>query len=668
MRKKLYLLTAIMVWAATSYAQQILPLDESAYLSQINQQIEQVNPDNQDKSIKQGSSEKLRLVNYLLLSEFYAPTDSVRSKEALDKVSSSASLKLLNKGVLAYYQGIYYAYRGQKLRAIRYYEEAIQALKDDNDNLELYIKCWYNYGYLQIEEKGYQAFIKTLTEQCIPLCQKSGNKLLLAYAYTQVGLTFMSVGQTDKAQEYHFKALDMLQHIPEQGTIHVITYFNLVSNYCYMADSRSAKIYLDKATALLLPFSDSRQYPNYYYQLAMYYTTTQEYARALGVLRKGIIASREKNQNLLTQMMYFRMYNVYLMQQDYPKAKAILEQLLNDAVLGREPMNRKITITQLAAVNEAMGNYKEAYLWMKKVAALSDSIQQQKLLEKMNELELIHDTHQKESTISRLLQEKNTEAQRASARSLRTTFLAVAFILSVIIALLAFTNYRNQRRLNQQIRNNHLKELQHVEQEKMFEASKAVLKGEEQERQRIAQDLHDSMGGMLANIRMSISSLALTSNTDILAKIDKSITEMRRISRNLMPETLKNLGLEIALKELCEAMSSPGLTGLTIQYEAFNLQPDIPFPVQLALYRITQEGLSNVIKHAQASNVIVQISQNDKLLALTIEDDGIGFDTSTVAYGLGIKNITNRLRLIQGTVEIDSGKGHGTTINIECNL
>lgn len=94
---------------------------------------------------------------------------------------------------------------------------------------------------------------------------------------------------------------------------------------------------------------------------------------------------------------------------------------------------------------------------------------------------------------------------------------------------------------------------------------------------------------------------------DILKKLDKSIIEMRRISRNLMPETLKNLGIEIALKELCESMSHQHLT---IQFEAFDISENIPFQTQLALYRITQESISNVIKYAQASNVIVQISQH----------------------------------------------------------
>ena len=103
-----------------------------------------------------------------------------------------------------------------------------------------------------------------------------------------------------------------------------------------------------------------------------------------------------------------------------------------------------------------------------------------------------------------------------------------------------------------------------------------------------------------------------------------------------------------------------------IQFEAFGLSDTIPFKIQISMYRIVQESISNVIKYAQATNVIVQVSQHQNVLTLTIEDDGIGFDTRTVVYGLGIKNIENRAALLNGTLEIISEKGKGTTIYLEC--
>lgn len=90
--------------------------------------------------------------------------------------------------------------------------------------------------------------VEQLTTQCIPLAIESKNKELQAYFKTQLGLTFMSVGQFDTAEEHHLKALAVLQELPTETATHLITYFNLISNYCYKPDSQSAKIYIDKAS------------------------------------------------------------------------------------------------------------------------------------------------------------------------------------------------------------------------------------------------------------------------------------------------------------------------------------------------------------------------------------------------------------------------------------
>lgn len=651
MFKKIALLALFLFCYNILWSQQLIPLDEKKYLDQLNSKIETE------------TNENVRLYNYLLLSEYWAQSDSLKSWQALSKVFSSKNN--LPVGVLEYYQGAFYTYNGDKTKAKQHYENSIRLLSNNTKQSEILLKALYNFAYFQVEDKGYDVMVKTLTEQCIPLSIKSNNLEFLAYSYTQLGLTFMSVGQFETAEEYHKKALEQLEKIPEQKTAHLITYFNLVSNYCYKPDSKSAKIYLDKASNLINQYPDSQHLANYYYQEAMYHTTRQEYDLALISLNKGAKVAKSKNQPKLLHMLYFRMYNVYLMQKNYQKAKAQLETILDENIISKESVNRKITYTQLAAVNDVMGNHKQAYDWMKKSSSLNDSLQQQKLLEKMNELEILYETSEKQQTIDNLEREKKENELIAKNKNLRIVLLAIALGLSLIIAFLIYRTYKNQQKLNKQINLGHQQDLLHIENERKYEATQAVLQGEEQERQRIAQDLHDSMGGMLANIRMSLSSLDYDKTTEIREKIDKAIVEMRRISRNLMPETLKNLGLEIALKELCESMNNKHFS---IQFEAFNISENIPFQTQLALYRITQESISNVIKYAQAQNVIVQISQNENTLSLTIEDDGIGFNKSEINYGLGLKNIENRVRLINGSLDIISKKGEGTTINIECHV
>ncbi|MFC4163817.1 ATP-binding protein [Epilithonimonas zeae] len=653
MFRNTFLLLVFLFWAVVFKAQQLISIDEVRYLDQINH------------TIKTSKDDRVILQNYLLLSEYWAPTDSLKSVQALNMVLNSPKKNLLSKGLIEYYQGIFATNQGSRTDAKKHYEQAVKLLQNDKKNSGILIKALYNEAYIQIEDKSYDFLVKALTEKCIPLSEKTNNRELLAYSYTQLGLTFMSVGQLDKAEEYHKKALEVLKQIPKAQTVHLITYLNLVSNYCYKPDSKTAKVYLDKAKTMIQNYPQSQHYANYYYQEAMYYTTKQDYPKALNSLDVGVKMAKAKNQLKLLHLLYFRMYNVYLMQKDYVKAKQQLEQILKENILSKEALNRRITYTQLAAVNDVLGQSKEAYQWMKKSNDLGDSLNQQKLLQKLNEYEILHKTTEKQKTINHLEQEKKENELIAKNKNLRITILAIALGLSLIIAVLIYLTYRKQQKLNQQISISHQQDLVHIENERKYEATQAVLRGEEQERQRIAQDLHDSMGGMLANIRMSISSNELYQSTDIVEKLDKSISEMRRISRNLMPETLKNLGFETALKELCESMIHKHLS---IQFEAFDVSDKIPFQIQLALYRIAQESISNVIKYAQANNVIVQISQDGDTLTLTVEDDGVGFDKSKITYGLGLKNIENRVRLINGKVEIHSAKGEGTTINVECHV
>lgn len=652
MLQKVYYIFFFLLLFHYSMGQSLIPLDEENYVNQLSEII----TSSQDKTAKTFA--------HLRLSEYWSATDSLKSRQALNQALALQN-KQLPASVYAYYQGYFHTFQGDKNKAKSYFEQAINDLDLEAHHLELFIKSLYHSAYIQVEDKGYDVMVKTLTEKCIPLCQKKNQVELLAFCYTQLGLVFMSVGKFDTAEEYHKKALEQLEGQPEWSTVHLLTYLNLVSNYCYKPDSKTAEVYLNKAKKMIEPYQNSIHYANYYYQEAMLYTTIQNFDKALKSLEKGVQQAKENHQPKLLHMLYFRMYNVYLMQKDYVKAKNQLEHILQENILNKEIFNRRITYTQLAAVNNVLGHHQEAYEWMKKSANLSDSLQQSKILEKMNELDVLHQTAEKQQTIDQLELEKRENELLTKNKNLRITLLAIGLMLSLVIALLIYRNYSKQRMLNQQINMRHQQDLLHIENERKHEAIQAILQGEEQERQRIAQDLHDSIGGMLAHIRMSISKEANPKTGLLLQKIDKSIVEMRRISRNLMPETLKNLGLEIALRELCEAMSQEQLY---IQFEAFNLGQSIPFETQLALYRITQESISNVIKYAQANTVIVQVSQNETTIHLTIEDDGIGFDPDQVVYGLGIQNIKNRTTLINGTFELSSEQGKGTTLNIECHV
>lgn len=135
----------------------------------------------------------------------------------------------------------------------------------------------------------------------------------------------------------------------------------------------------------------------------------------------------------------------------------------------------------------------------------------------------------------------------------------------------------------------------------------------------------------------------------------------------MMPESLLKFGINTGLKDLCELYRTPETA---IEYESFQIEEDIPQQIQLTIYRIVQELLSNAIKHSKASLVLVQCSQNQNRLFITVEDNGKGFDVDTNSFGsgMGLENIRNRVSYLDGQIEISSVPNEGTIINIELDV
>jgi len=208
-------------------------------------------------------------------------------------------------------------------------------------------------------------------------------------------------------------------------------------------------------------------------------------------------------------------------------------------------------------------------------------------------------------------------------------------------------------------------------------STEAVLKGEEQERTRLAKDLHDGLGGMLSGIKYSLNAMkgnlimtpenhqAFERSMDML---DSSIKEMRRVAHNMMPEALVRFGLDTALKDYCHDLNQSG--ALQVSYQSIGLAEENPDQTTgITIYRIVQELIGNTLKHAAAKNAIVQITKTNGLLALTVEDDGNGFDTTLLeqSKGIGWTNIQHRVDFLKGKLDIRSAPGKGTSVHIEFN-
>ena len=196
------------------------------------------------------------------------------------------------------------------------------------------------------------------------------------------------------------------------------------------------------------------------------------------------------------------------------------------------------------------------------------------------------------------------------------------------------------------------------------------MQGEEIERKRLARDLHDGLGSMLSGLKLYYSGTEQTNkkeSQEINNQLDNSIKELRQIAQNLMPESLLKLGLIAALKDLCSRFSNDKTL---IEFQEFGVQNNISESKQITVYRIIQELINNALKYANASEILVNCSQNQNIFLITVEDNGSGFDAkkSNLFEGMGLKNIKNRVDFLKGELEIDSQPETGTVFNIELNV
>ncbi|AYB30089.1 sensor histidine kinase [Chryseolinea soli] len=199
------------------------------------------------------------------------------------------------------------------------------------------------------------------------------------------------------------------------------------------------------------------------------------------------------------------------------------------------------------------------------------------------------------------------------------------------------------------------------------ERAATLLEGQENERRRIIKELHDGVGQLLTAIRMRVD--ALEGNTvwkeEIKGHINDTIAEVKRISYNVMPQALVDFGLEAALKGLCDTVRKYATFTIDFRYVK-EFEHSLNFEVNIALFRIAQEGLNNVVKHAEATHVNLHLLDNEDEVYMLLEDDGKGFDMRAAGQqgGQGLRNIKERAKLLDGSAEIHSSPGEGTVVEV----
>lgn len=250
-------------------------------------------------------------------------------------------------------------------------------------------------------------------------------------------------------------------------------------------------------------------------------------------------------------------------------------------------------------------------------------------------------------------------------------FLTI-FTFIILLAIILFVTYYQRKQIQQKIA---IQELKSEMQRQMLESA---LEVQEVERVRIAKDLHDEVGAMLSVTKMSFNQLLRKlDSTEDLAKMGKqtrelleqSISQVRRISKELVPSTLEEFGLILSIDEFIQKVHLASTTSFTFSYEGIAEKQRFDKKIELTIYRLIQELVNNALKHAEAQEITLKLTTKDNKIIFIFTDDGKGFDFTATRNdpksGLGLRNMESRLSVINGAIDVQSSIGKGTTTTIE---
>jgi len=388
------------------------------------------------------------------------------------------------------------------------------------------------------------------------------------------------------------------------------------------------------------------------------YTQMKNYGEAEKYLLDALQMRLALKDSFAIALNYTDLAYMYAQQGKYDKA--IEQYQLSNSIANRMKYADLLqnNYKELAAIAEKQGHYQQSLEYTKLQATLRDSVYSS---DKMKQIEQLNARYQAEK------KEQQLQLQQAviSKKNYLLLFLGGSLAL---LAIAGFALYR-KRQLQHRV------QLQDVVMKQQDMATRAVITAEENERQRIAADLHDGVGQMMSAAKMNLSAfeddLPFTSDEQklayekIMSLVDESCREIRNVSHQMMPNALLKSGLSNAIREFIDKIDS---RVIRIQLHAEGLNDRLDSNVETVLYRVIQECVNNVIKHAGADRLDIALIRDEDGISATIEDNGKGFDSGKKSEGIGLQNIRSRIAFLKGTVDFDSAPGRGTLVAIHVPL
>lgn len=535
---------------------------------------------------------------------------------------------------------------------------------DTSKNSEVMSVYYFTRGMILLPQGSFKEETLASFLKALELSKNTDFKYLTAVCYGGVGKAYDYLRQFEHSINIYKEFLDFAGKTPVDTLILAKAYNNLGAVYINAGDKATAAQYFNDFEQLLprlnspyLLWLSKNNRAHHQMEDGKYNDAIQNALQAIGIANANNLSPFDK---LAT---YYLSGYIYYVSNDFKKAMAYMDTTYAIATATGSQEYVMYAASGLAEIEGKLGNYKSAAEYLTLQMKLADSISNEKSKINANFLNIQYQTAQKETQI---------KLQQASIRQkniLNYILVASALGLGCMIFLL-YRNYTQRQKLQQQ-------RITELETEKQLLATQSLLKGQEEERSRIAKDLHDGLGGLLSGVKLQLGAmkgnLILTEENGtafnrVLNNLEESIAEMRRVAHNMMPETLLKFGLPQALQDYSNGLSQQ--QDFTIRCEFIGMEKRLDNSTEVVIYRIVQELLNNAVKHSGATAILVQIMRHDEeRLNITVEDNGKGFDPNVAGESTaGLRNIRSRVKYLNGKIDIQSEPGNGASIYIECEI
>jgi signal transduction histidine kinase len=496
------------------------------------------------------------------------------------------------------------------------------------------------------------------------ILERIGSKLEIQKSFNTLSIVFTELKDKKKSLEYALKA-ESLGRINKDVSADIMTLMQLARARALNNQFEISNSLFDILLPLVKKTEDVGTLTYTYVYMAELAVQEHKYKKAIDLYQTAFkLAVQLKIPDCL---IYTNggLAKVYYELNDYRKSEYHLLQGINYARNAEsENMLRELLLLG-SELKEKQNELRDALHYRKEYEQLNSRLLSLDLQQSIQRLEAEFQNSVKEREIA---QQKLLNAKNQLKISEKDNYIVVSIfviIILTVLTLLIYFWYRNKQRIAN-------KNLVLLQKEKEMQVLRAMIDGEETERSRLAKDLHDGVGGLLSATKMHLSILQNDQNyPDIhnhfnhtVSMLDSASQEIRMIAHNLAPELLVKFGLNKALAAYFSRLQSPGFK---INYLKVGEVPRLESNFELLVYRVIQELINNVIKHAHSNYVLVQMSYHENALSITVEDNGIGVKIGE-SEGLGFSNLKSRVDAVNGYIEVDSSPGNGTTVFVEFDV